>query len=481
MLAWFETVAPIRQKFRILLIVLTLAGSLNFAGGALATVFPQSAQAIGLGFAALSTALIVAIMVIASDRVCTPYVNTVVRMEALADGDTNSPIDYGHHGDCVGRMTRAMTKFRANSIKVDELGTAQKRIIDAMNHSLARLAENDLTVEIHDPFPGDYEDLRINYNRGVKTIASALGEIRGLADSVLRGSDEINAASADLAQRNERQAANLQVASNAMGGVTAALAHTAAQAHDANKSVASAVGRAQEGQDIASSATTSMQEIERSSEEISRIVSLIDGIAFQTNLLALNAGVEAARAGEAGKGFAVVATEVRALAQRCTDAARDIKVLVTASSATVSQGVNTVERTREVLVELSTRISEIDTFISEVASKTGQQVSQLREVTANVAEMDQMTQQNAAMVEESAAAARSLARQANTLSSSVGAFRIDDNVRQMAPRPGQPHPATRPAPIAAPAPAPAPAPAKTLRAPMVQGNLAVAGEDWDEF
>ena len=471
MLAWFETVAPIRQKFRVLSIVLTLAGSLNFAGVALATVFPQSAQAIGLGFAALSTALIVAIMVIASDRVCTPYVNTVVRMEALADGDTNSPIDYGHHSDCVGRMTRAMTKFRANSVKVEELGTAQKRIIDAMNHSLARLAENDLTAEIHDPFPGDYEDLRINYNRGVKTIASALGEIRGLAEHVLRGSDEINAASADLAQRNERQAAKLQVASNAMGGVTAALAHTAAQAHDANKSVASAVGRAQEGQDIAASATTSMQEIERSSEEISRIVSLIDGIAFQTNLLALNAGVEAARAGEAGKGFAVVATEVRALAQRCTDAARDIKVLVTASSATVSQGVNTVERTREVLVELSSRISEIDTFISEVASKTGAQVAQLREVTANVAEMDQMTQQNAAMVEESAAAARSLAQQANTLSSSVGAFRIGDNVRQMAPRTAPP----RPAPVAAPAPA------RTARTPMTQGNLAVAGEDWDEF
>ncbi|WP_298164352.1 methyl-accepting chemotaxis protein, partial [Novosphingobium sp.] len=238
----------------------------------------------------------------------------------------------------------------------------------------------------------------------------------------------------------------------------------------ANKSVASAVGRAQEGQDIAASATTSMQEIERSSEEISRIVSLIDGIAFQTNLLALNAGVEAARAGEAGKGFAVVATEVRALAQRCTDAARDIKVLVTASSATVSQGVNTVERTREVLVELSTRISEINTFISDVANKTGEQVAQLRDVTATVTEMDQMTQQNAAMVEESAAAARSLAQQANTLSASVGAFRIGDNVRHITQHATPP--AYAPAPRAAPMPA---------RAARVQGNLAVQSEDWDEF
>lgn len=470
MLTWFEKVAPIREKFRFLLIILTLAGSLNFAGVALAAMYPQTALAIGLGFAGLSTTLIFTIMMIASDRVCRPYVNTVVRMEALATGEIESPIHYTDYGDCVGRMARAMGHFRANSIKVEELGSAQKRIIDAMNHSLSALAQNDLTAEIREPFPGDYEDLRINYNRGVKTIASALAEIRGLAEHVLRGSDEINAASADLAQRNERQAANLQAASNAMGGVTAALAHTAAQAHDANKSVASVVGRAQEGQDIAASATTSMQEIERSSEEISRIVSLIDGIAFQTNLLALNAGVEAARAGEAGKGFAVVATEVRALAQRCTDAARDIKVLVTASTATVSQGVNTVERTREVLVELSSRISEIDTFISEVASKTGAQVSQLRDVAANVAEMDQMTQQNAAMVEQSAAAARSLAQQANTLSSSVGAFRIGDNVRQMAPRTAPP----RPGQVAAPA-------AKPARAVITQGNLAVAGEDWDEF
>ncbi|WP_372731442.1 methyl-accepting chemotaxis protein [Novosphingobium sp.] len=478
MLKWFETVAPIRQKFSFLLKALVFAASLNFVGIALAQVFPETGLAISLGFAALSALLIITIITMASERICTPYVNTVVRMEALAAGDTRSPIQYTQHADCVGRMTKAMAKFGENIEKTTDLDT-QQRIIAKMNHALSRLAENDLTAEIREPFPGAYEDLRINFNRGLATVSSTMSKIRELAENVLRGSDEINAASADLAQRNERQAANLQVASNAMGGVTAALTNTAAQAHDANKSVASAVGRAQEGQDIAASATTSMQEIERSSGEISRIVSLIDGIAFQTNLLALNAGVEAARAGEAGKGFAVVATEVRALAQRCTDAARDIKTLVTASSATVSQGVNTVERTREVLVELSTRISEINTFISDVANKTGEQVSQLRDVTATVAEMDQMTQQNAAMVEESAAAARSLAQQANTLSASVGAFRIGDNVRQFTQH-AAPAPAPAPAPAAVYTPAPRQAPV-AARAPVAYGNLAVASDDWDEF
>ena len=480
MLAWFETVAPIRQKFSFLLKALVFAASLNFVGIALAWTFPELALALSLGFAVLSAALVMTITVMAGERICTPYVNTVLRMEALAAGDITSPIQYMHHADCVGRMTKAMSTFRNSIEKTTDVDT-QQRIIARMNDALSRLAENDLTAEIREPFPDVYEDMRVNFNRGLATVSATMSKIRELAENVLRGSDEINAASADLAQRNERQAANLQIASGAMNGVTMALTNTAAQAHDANKSVASAVGRAQEGQDIAASATTSMQEIERSSEEISRIVSVIDGIAFQTNLLALNAGVEAARAGEAGKGFAVVATEVRALAQRCTDAARNIKVLVTASSATVSQGVNTVERTREVLVELSSRISEIDTFISVVASNTGQQVAQLRDVNATVTEMDQMTQQNAAMVEESAAAARSLAQQANTLSASVGAFRIAGSGYREAPR-AAPVYTPAPAPVYTPPPAHSPAArAPAARAPKVQGNLAVAGEDWDEF
>ncbi len=343
-----------------------------------------------------------------------------------------------------------------------------------MNHALSRLAQNDLTATLHEPFPGPYEAMRVNYNQGIASISATMDTIRSMSAHVLRGGDEINEASADLAQRNERQAANLQRAANAMNEVTAALSATATNAREANRSVTSVVSRTQEGQTIAASATTSMQDIERSSEEISRIVGLIDGIAFQTNLLALNAGVEAARAGEAGRGFAVVATEVRALAQRCADAARDIRTLVQASSTAVSQGVTRVENTREVLVELSARMSEINTFITDVADKTGDQVSSLRDVNANVAEMDQMTQQNAAMVEETAAAARSLAEQANTLSASVGAFRTQ-NADVPAP--------ARSAPPAVSRPAPAPiASPRAVRAPTYasEGNLAVA-QDWAEF
>jgi len=462
-LHWFEAEAPIRVKIRTLSFALLLAASVNLGGAVLAWSIPSSAVLIAASAAGICMALVAIIMKLAGERICRPYVDTVVRMEALADGDTSSPIDYTHHSDCVGRMTKAMSTFRNNAIAIQQLDHAQKQVIQTMNDALLRLSENDLTATIVKPFPGDYETLRLSYNKSVASISETIASIRSMSVHVLRGGDEINEASADLAQRNERQAANLQRVANAMNEVTAALSATADRAHEANRSVAGVVNRTLEGQSIAASATTSMQEIERSSAEIERIVGLIDGIAFQTNLLALNAGVEAARAGEAGRGFAVVATEVRALAQRCADAARDIKTLVQDSSTAVSQGVTTVENTREVLVDLSARMSEIDTFITDVASKTGDQVASLREVNTNVAEMDQMTQQNAAMVEESAAAARSLAEQANTLSASVAAFRTANT------------PAHKQAGM------PAPMAVRSRLAPAArEGNLALA-QDWSDF
>ncbi len=469
MLHWFETQAPIRTKFQVLLFGLTAITGLNLLTIPVQLLLPAHAFWLVTLIAVGSTLAVAAAVAIAGDRICRPYVNTVVRLEAMAQGDIQSPIQYTQNGDCVGRMTRAMDGFRNTTERAISLEAGQRIIIEQMNHALGRLAENDLSNTINEPFPDACDSLRVNYNQGIASIAATMASISGLAQHVLGGSDEINAASADLAQRNERQAANLQRASAAMNEVTTALASTAAHASEANRSVATAVEKALEGQGIAASATSSMQEIERSSDEISRIVGLIDGIAFQTNLLALNAGVEAARAGEAGRGFAVVATEVRALAQRCTDAASDIKKLVTASSGAVAQGVTTVERTREVLVELSTRITQINSFITDVAEKTGDQVAQLRDVNATVAEMDQMTQQNAAMVEESAAAARSLAEQANILSENVGAFRMpaDTRVHELRAAPARAV-GSRPAPTRTMAPAPA-------RTPVA------VGQDWDEF
>ncbi len=475
MLEWFETQAPIREKFRVLLLVLLAASALNLLAVPAIELFPEQAMLAVGAIALVSMGLTFTIMKLAAERVCRPYVETVVRMEAMAAGDTDTLIRYTHHNDCVGRMTKAMETFR-QSIRASTDVDTQRRIIDQMNAALARLANNDLTASITAPFPGEYEAMRLSYNAGIANIASALESIRALSDSVLTGSEEIDAASADLARRNERQAANLQRASGAMMEVTEALGQTAQRADVAHKSVKSVASKATEGHEVAATAMESMHEIEKSSQEIGRIVGLIDGIAFQTNLLALNAGVEAARAGEAGKGFAVVATEVRALAQRCAEAARDIKGLVDTSSTTVAKGVTTVERTRSVLAELTGLIDEINSFINEVATHTGDQVRNLAGVSADVAEMDQMTQQNAAMVEESAAAARSLSEQANALAEGVSAFAIPAGLAG--------HTATARMPAARPAPAPAPqavdhAPARTPP-PPVRGNLALA-DDWSEF
>lgn len=470
MLDWFETQAPIRKKLQVLLLALVGACALNLLDIPAMLLYPASAFVFVAGNAVISLLLTFLILKATSERIARPYVDTVVRMEALADGDVDSPIRYTHHADCVGRMTKAMEKFRISIRASTDLDT-QRRIIERMNSSLARLAANDLTAEVTETFPGEYEEMRRNFNAGIASISAALVTIRGLARSVQTGSEEIDAASADLARRNERQAANLQRAAGAMNQVTDALGQTAERADTAHRSVSSVAAKATEGHEVAASAMDSMHEIEKSSQEIGRIVGLIDGIAFQTNLLALNAGVEAARAGEAGKGFAVVATEVRALAQRCAEAARDIKGLVDSSTTTVAKGVTTVERTRVVLAELTGLIDEINTFITEVASHTSEQVRSLSTVNSDVAEMDQMTQQNAAMVEQSAAAARSLSEQANALSAGVGAFHIRETASGGF--------ATAPAPLP---PRAVPSPVQTRTPPPLptSGNLALA-EDWAEF
>ena len=166
-----------------------------------------------------------------------------------------------------------------------------------------------------------------------------------------------------------------------------------------------------------------------SSAEISEIISVIDGIAFQTNLLALNAGVEAARAGDAGKGFAVVASEVRALAQRSADAAKDVKVKITASSDQVDAGVDLVNATGQALQRIIGRIGEISELVSGIATSAAQQSVGLQQVNTAVSEMDNVTQRNAAMVEEATAAARALAQEAEVLSAEVARFRVDAGAR----------------------------------------------------
>ncbi len=307
---------------------------------------------------------------------------------------------------------------KMRSIVSGKLGTA-----------LEALAAGDLTVRVDD-LPPEYSKVQGDFNATVDALRSTLGTVITGVDSMLTGSSEIRSASDDLAQRTEQQAANLEETAEAIANANKHLEQAVDTTSEAGQTIASAHENARTGRDVVARAITAMGEIEKSSEEINTIISVIDSIAFQTNLLALNAGVEAARAGETGKGFAVVANEVRALAQRCTESADEIKALVTQSTEQVSTGVDLVNRSGDSFAKISDSVDELRSSIESIAESTLVQASRLSQINETVAVMDQSTQQNAAMAEQCTAAARSLAGEAGTLSEAVERFELSGKVSE---------------------------------------------------
>ncbi|MEP9400772.1 methyl-accepting chemotaxis protein [Sphingomonas sp. VNH70] len=430
MLRWFQASAPIRRKFDVLGVIFVALAAIPVvttltAGGTM----PAKALAIG---ALVAIALVCAV---AKQLITGPYVDTVVRMEGLAAGDLTSPVQYTDFTDCVGRMTQAMDVFRANGEAVRRAGQAQQQVVTALGTGLSRLADGDVTQRIHEPFLPEYEPLRRDFNGAMDAIADMLAAVSAASNGINNGAADVRQASDDLSQRTEQQAASLEETAAAMDEITSTVRETAAGAVRANAVVSETRSEAEQSGDVVRRAVDAMTGIERASAEIGDIISVIDGIAFQTNLLALNAGVEAARAGEAGRGFAVVASEVRALAQRSADAAKDVKIKITASSEQVGIGVSLVSETGKALQRIIGRIGEINTLVAQIATSAEQQANGLQQVNTAVSEMDGVTQQNAAMVEEATAAARSLADEARELAQQVARFKLDDAPRAAAPIP----------------------------------------------
>ncbi|MBU3961242.1 MAG: methyl-accepting chemotaxis protein [Alphaproteobacteria bacterium] len=300
----------------------------------------------------------------------------------------------------------------------------QRRVVEDLSTALEQLAQGDLTRPIATPFPPDYESLRVNYNGALKRLHDAIADISGGVSSLREGSNGISSAADQLAHRTEQQAASLEETAAALNEITATVQATSAGASKARETVRNTHADVERSGRTMSQAVTAMERIEASARQMEQIISVIDEIAFQTNLLALNAGVEAARAGESGRGFAVVAQEVRALAQRAADAAREIRQLISGSNEQVALGASLVNQTGEALSKVVGQVGEIARLISEIASSAVEQANGLEEVNGAVNQMDQFTQQNAVMVEESNAASHAIRMEADRLSNKVSVFKV---------------------------------------------------------
>ncbi|MCK0094581.1 methyl-accepting chemotaxis protein [Yoonia sp. F2084L] len=371
--------------------------------------------------------------------------------------------------DEIGKLFVGLESFRdslRNSDIAEEerqaLQAKQVEVVNKLSTALGKLADGDLKQLITTPFHGEYDQLRQDYNRTVENLNQTIGSVVIKAGSIRQRSDSMSKSSDDLSRRTENQAATLEQTAAALDELTASVKSAAEGARQVKDVVGDARQDAIESEPVVQSAVRAMTEIEGSSEQISQIIGVIDDIAFQTNLLALNAGVEAARAGEAGRGFAVVASEVRALAQRSSDAAKQIKGLISESSGQVERGVSLVGQAGEVLTKIAGHINHISDLVAEIASGAEEQSVGLGEINIGVTQLDKVTQQNAAMVEEASAGSHALNGDAAELAEMVTRFQlhetagasrpIPDNVAQFVPQPANDalHDSVRATPVSEP-------------------------------
>ena len=460
-MTWFNSLS-FEKKVRV---VGAIFVAMLFVSAVTAFVVPGAA-----GYVALVLTIAGAVGAYAAGRaIGAPIADLTTTVERFIDAGGTMPELYVDRADCVGRINRAMLHIRdLGHVMVADRDAGQKELhaaVAAVGEGLKRLAEGRAGQPITQPFGEGCEPLRLDFNRDDMQLGELLSRVARVSSGIITGAGEIAQASDDLARRTEQQASSLEQTAAAMADITTTVRETAQGAAHVNQSVGEAHRDAEAGGRIVRDAVSAMAGIEKSSAEIGQIVTLIDGIAFQTNLLALNAGVEAARAGDAGKGFAVVANEVRALAQRSADAAKDIKELIAASSAQVETGVQLVGQTGQALDRIVTRVAEIAALVAQISSAAETQAGNLQQVNGVVGDMDKMTQQNAAMVEQCSAAARSLRDEAATLGGLIG-------------NRGDATPFVEPAVERRRAP-------RVARPIEVQGNLARAiepsDEDWSEF
>ena len=440
--------------------------------------------------------LLLSLLSVAIARSVTKPIHTLnSRMRAMSDGDIASPIPFIDKRDEIGEMAGSVLTFQTGLQRTAELEAANARardekeqarlrseaerderlareaaaereaqqrdaadaaererlrrlteaerndnaekqqiVVEALGQALKKLSQGDLTSKITTPFSGSYEVIRTDFNAAVASLRDALSMVVNNSTSIRTETRQINSASDELARRTERQAATLEETAAAMNELVASVSEAAKNAKEANAMSKDAQTNAANGSKVANLAVDAMDAIRASSDEISKISTVIEDIAFQTNLLALNAGVEAARAGETGRGFAVVATEVRALAQRSSEAAKEINDLIEKSGQHVATGVDFVKKTGSALSSIQSSIEDISNRVEGIATSAAEQTGALVEINAAVNDLDQVTQRNAAMFEETSAATQALRGEVDALSEAVSMFNLSEGTGQVSRR-----------------------------------------------
>jgi methyl-accepting chemotaxis protein len=380
---------------------------------------------------------------------------TARRIDALATGDFEAEVRHGG-ADEVGAVAHALDRLRnatAASSKVQAEREAERAIADVrrddaetmraaeaklqaavmrlVGTALARIADGDLTARLKVDLPAEHRKLRDDFNLALDRLADMVAGIAVASGGVREGATEIRRGAADFATRAGRQAAGIGQTVAAIEEITGSVARTISGAAEARTAVGAATEDAGRSDVVVRQAIEAMGRIEKSSQEVNKIIGVIDEIAFQTNLLALNAGVEAARAGDAGRGFAVVAQEVRALARRSADAAKEIKELLSSSAGQVRSGGRLVAETGEAIARIGQRIKGVDALVSAIAAEAGEQAQGLKTVGKTMADIDATARQNVQTAERFAAAGRDLTEDWKALAALVTPFHAGEPVADM--------------------------------------------------
>ncbi|MCO4786489.1 MAG: PAS domain S-box protein [Marinomonas atlantica] len=390
--------------------------------------------------------------------------------------------NYSPIRDALGNLYKVV-KYATDITAQVEAEQQLQLAVEEVNEAIEAAVSNDLTKRVPlDGKTGSLLGLCQGVNGLLLSMTDIIAQIKDASDAVYTGAREISNGNTDLSRRTEQQAANLEETASSMEQITSTVRQNSNNAKEATGLAQNAETVAMAGGDLIDEVVVTMASINESSQKISDIIGMIDGIAFQTNILALNAAVEAARAGEQGRGFAVVASEVRTLAQRSANAAKDIKGLISESGAKISTGNDLVDKSGNTMKEIVAAIKKVSSIMSEISSASVEQSSGLDEIGKAVSQMDEMTQQNAALVEEAAAASESLLNQADQLSTNMSQFIIDDSgsvpQRRAIPAKRAEIPAPRKTPALPKKASPVKAPVKSKPIP----KPSLDDEDgWEEF